>query len=380
MKTITSLIKSFLFLFCDLVSSFRRSIAGKKKKLIIIKVDEIGDYILFRNYLETVRKSKRYQDYKITLCLNIVLKSLALKFDRSYSDKVIFFEKSKFINSPLYRILFLMRLRSSFYNELLSPVYSRSFFIEDELVHATNALIKIGYDGDLFRIKKDQKEISNSYYTHLIKSRHKFLFEFYRNREFFEQVLEEEIHIIKPHLELEKVEQQYIVIFPGANAEFRKWSEKKFATLISSVLSVYNFKCIIAGSSSDKVIARAILEEVNTSNVEDFTGKTTLVDLVHLISHASLLISNETGAAHLAVAVNTPTVCISNGNHYLRFTPYPKEIYNKIITVFPDKMKSIRDNFVIARKYRNTSDLDINEISVDQVYNAVVQILSYNSL
>ena len=45
-------------------------------------------------------------------------------------------------------------------------------------------------------------------------------------------------------------------------------------------------------------------------------------DLVELIRASRLLIGNETSAVHIAVAVDTPSVCILGGGHYGRFMPY----------------------------------------------------------
>ena len=43
----------------------------KPKSLLLIRLDAIGDYILFRNFIEELKKDEKYKHYSITLLGNI---------------------------------------------------------------------------------------------------------------------------------------------------------------------------------------------------------------------------------------------------------------------------------------------------------------------
>jgi ADP-heptose:LPS heptosyltransferase len=94
-----------------------------------------------------------------------------------------------------------------------------------------------------------------------------------------------------------------------------------------------------------------------------------------VLSSAQLLISNDTSAAHIAAAVKTPFICISNGNHILRFHPYPREIFDKAFYIYPEEISSHIGNPEYLEKFRFASDLDINSISVEKVKEAVKKVL-----
>ncbi|MDW8465862.1 MAG: hypothetical protein RML35_06685 [Chloroherpetonaceae bacterium] len=64
------------------------------KTLLILRLDEIGDYVLFRNFLKEIRESERFKDYKITLCGNAAWKDLAEAFDKESVDEFIWISKS----------------------------------------------------------------------------------------------------------------------------------------------------------------------------------------------------------------------------------------------------------------------------------------------
>jgi ADP-heptose:LPS heptosyltransferase len=53
----------------------------------------------------------------------------------------------------------------------------------------------------------------------------------------------------------------------------------------------------------------------------DMTGRTSLGALAALIEGADLLVSNDTGVAHLAAAARTPSVIVSSGSDAARWAP-----------------------------------------------------------
>ena len=57
--------------------------------------------------------------------------------------------------------------------------------------------------------------------------------------------------------------------------------------------------------------------------------------MIDLIGDAKTVITNDTMAAHAAVACNTPAIIIANGNNYYRFTNYSSLRLKNTITVYP---------------------------------------------
>src|SRR5471030_665385 len=62
----------------------------QKKRLLIMRTDVIGDYILFRNFIEVVRTSEKYKDYQVHLLGNPVWKDIALQYDGDFIDGFLF--------------------------------------------------------------------------------------------------------------------------------------------------------------------------------------------------------------------------------------------------------------------------------------------------
>lgn len=353
------------------------------KTLLLIRLDSIGDYVLIRNFFYSIKKSNKYKDYKITFMGNFIWKDLSETFDNDLFLDFIWVNRKKFNNNPFYKYKILKRVYKKGFEVVIDTTFSREILFGDLIVKTSRAKQKIGSTGspDSY-VKWKRNLLTDKWYTKLIPQSSENLFEFYRNKEFFENILQEKIDLLKPSLACEIVKinlptsKEFIVIFPGAQEEKRRWSVEKFVIVIQAIMKRLNLDVIIAGSKSEIGFAEKIIYSLNTQRVFDMTGKTTLPQLAKLISQSKVLISNETSAVHFAAAVGTPFVCISNGNHFGRFNPYPEEMNIKGTYIYPPQIENQINNFkMLTQKYQFDSDLDINSISPDKAINAFSQLL-----
>jgi len=379
MYKLKTLIKYLLFLTTDnLLKQNRNKI--QNKILLLIRLDAIGDYVLFRNFIEILKN--KYKDYKIILVGNRAWKQLAEELDKDYIDKFIWINRKKFERNPFYRFKKLKEITKQGYEIVINPTYSRTFYSDDAIVNVVNAKEKIGSIGDLSNIKKWQKNISDKYYTKLLPAKDEIMFEFYRNKEFFENLLNKKINIKKPFIKLKskklnfKLPKNYAILFIGASAKFRKWDVKKFAKVGEFLKNNYGYEIVLCGAPSDLEDAKKFDEYANYYYI-DLVGRTSLIDLLYVIYNGNLMIANETSAPHFAVALEMANIfVISNGNHFGRFTPYPKEITSNYYPIYHTKIEKDLDNYKkLSNSYGYGSRLDINEISVDMVIEKIKEVL-----
>ena len=348
------------------------------KSLLLIRLDAIGDYVLFRNFIAAIKQSEKYKDYKITLLGNIAWESLATELDASYIDQFIWLDRYQFYNNVFYHYKKLKEISSLAYDVLINPVYSRSFFYMDIIVNRVYAREKIGSIGDLSNIKPWLKYIGDTFYTTLLDANTELIFEFYRNKEFFELLLEKKLDIDKPLINLgcyltqAKPFDNYVVLFLGASNVIRKWDINNFIEIANYINDKYGLTVVICGNNSDKNNILLFEEKLNKS-VLNLTGKTSLLEMLSIIVDAKLLISNETCMPHFAVALDTEVIVISNGNQIGRFTPYPKEITRKYHVIFHP---NIEKNFFYYQQQGYVSQLNINDISVFSVMRQIDFVLS----
>ena len=84
-------IKVSMYFFINLLIFPSKKI--KQKSILIIRLDAIGDYVLFRNFIEILKKNKKYKDYKISLLGNIDWKDLSIDLDSEYIEEFFWLER-----------------------------------------------------------------------------------------------------------------------------------------------------------------------------------------------------------------------------------------------------------------------------------------------
>jgi ADP-heptose:LPS heptosyltransferase len=236
----------------------------------------------------------------------------------------------------------------------------------------SNANEKIGSIGDLSNISKWQKKITDKYYTKLIPAQKNIMFEFYRNKEFFEKLMGKKLDIAKPYIKLptnytfnlELPQSNYAVLFIGASANFRKWSIENFGEVAKWIKCNLGYEIVLCGGKEDIESAK-IFEQVYNDTYFNLVGKTSLIDLLFVIKNSKMIISNETFFPHMAVALNSKNIfVIYNGNHFGRFIPYPREITENYFPIYhPEIEKNFEHYEKLSNMYGYRSQLDINEIT-----------------
>ena len=100
-----------------------------------------------------------------------------------------------------------------------------------------------------------------------------------------------------------------IGICPGAEyGPAKRWPAYKFQRMIKEVNERIDCQWVVLGTAADAGVAREIAQGI--PNVNDLTGKTSLPELMDLLSVLSGLVTNDTGTMHLADFLGTPLVAV----------------------------------------------------------------------
>ena len=124
-------------------------------------------------------------------------------------------------------------------------------------------------------------------------------------------------------------------MFLGAGNPERKWGVEKFMQAAEFITENYGLVPVLCGGPDDSIDAEEFVNKYK-KNVVNLAGKTTLLQLMELLNRAEFLISVDTGALHIAAAVNCMVFGLYSGKFYGRFAPYPKEITKQFYPIYPD--------------------------------------------
>jgi len=297
-----------------------------EKCLFIIRTDEIGDYILFRNFLQEIRNTEKFKNYKITLIGNKVWRGLAEFLDQQFVDEFIWIDVNDLWGTQFFKTIF-GNFKSRSIDFLIAPQPARNW-TADRISMMVPAKNKIVAESTLENTSASTKKIADFFYTGKILIPENVENEFAKNKFFFEQVCLEKISIETPFIDAAnwstrcEETNKYIVIVVGAGSLKRAWPADNFAEIVKFLLEFPDIDVILTGGKGEDGIGNKILKDVMNARVENLIGKTSLPDLAKIIAGSLGVISNETGAAHMAAALNINTIVLLGGGHFGRFMPY----------------------------------------------------------
>jgi ADP-heptose:LPS heptosyltransferase len=292
--------------------------ATQPNTLAIIRLDDIGDYLLFRNFLTTYANAKRFNNCKTTLVGNIAWKSIFEQFDNSDINEAIWVDKHQYYSDDNYRVTLWTQLSACGFEAVICPARTRSLLLDDTLALATGATTLIA-NSNTFRFPEWNK-VSDAIYSSIYQDRfdtHEFVF----NRNFVNWVTTENNQIQRPYLpkpaDVSK-KKDTIICFIGATAKSRRWSVERWIELIRQLIQKGHQPTIVGGKQEMET-AKKIADATGAISI---AGKTSLTETFEWIAASKAVISGDTMAAHVGVSYNKPTVIISNGVNAARFVAY----------------------------------------------------------
>jgi len=101
----------------------------------------------------------------------------------------------------------------------------------------------------------------------------------------------------------------YVVIHPGASAPSRRWPADRFAA-VAAVLHRQGHRIVITGSAAERPLAFEVARRAGLRPAVVLAGATALTELARLVADAGLVVSGDTGTAHLATAYRRPSVVL----------------------------------------------------------------------
>ncbi len=99
-----------------------------------------------------------------------------------------------------------------------------------------------------------------------------------------------------------------VVLQPGASDPRRRWPAERFAAL-GDLLAREGAVVAINGSHEEAAVVARVLEHMHHPAI-NLCGQLSLSGLCGVLERASLVVSNDTGPLHLALAIGTPAVGI----------------------------------------------------------------------
>lgn len=114
-----------------------------------------------------------------------------------------------------------------------------------------------------------------------------------------------------------------IILSPASSIPSRNWRPERYAALADHAVANHGFRVLLCGgpSPTERALGDAILSYMEQP-ATDLIGKDTLKQMLAMLERAALLISPDTGPAHMATAVGTPVLGLHGATDFRRSGPY----------------------------------------------------------
>jgi len=274
------------------------------KNILAIRNDRFGEFLLNIPAFNSLKKS--FPQAKLTLIVNPYVLELAKCIP--CADEVIGWSDKKHSLPELLRLSRILKKKKFDLCVVLNPS------AESHILSFLSAIpVRAGYNRKLpFLLNKKIEDSKNSALKHeveynldLVKA---------AGADALDKTLSIRLenNIIDSSLEKFKLakSEKLIAIHPWTSDIVKQWPLENFKTLALKIVNELKIMTVIVGGIEEEARSKQYFENINEGLIINLTGKTSLVELAALLKNCKLLVSGDSGPAHLAAAVNTKTITI----------------------------------------------------------------------
>lgn len=312
--------------FCFIQEKLNRNF----KKILIIKLREIGDTVLATPAIKAIRRS--FPDCFLSIV--VPKTSSGVLFNNPHLDEIVSYDRKRSIRDYLSLI---WRLRK------------RKFDLAINL-HASHRSALIAYlSGARFRVVNNHN--GKNYYANIPIQK---LAEIPKTAIEKDLVACEAVGIetndktteVFPHSddckkieellknkEIDLLNNSLMAIFIGAREEIRCWSLEKYIRLCEFFHDKEGIKVLLIYGPKEEGKVRYIMESMKKPPI--VLGNLSLLQLASLFGKCNLFIGNISGPIHIAVAMKIPTITICAPKYVEEWHPYNTSRH-KVVSKYPN--------------------------------------------
>lgn len=256
-------------------------------------------------------------------------KALRDKFKDARIDWVVEDKAAQFVlNNPLLNKVYIIHKKTGGWKEFLSiikEIRKENYDIVIDTQQLLKSAVIMGLSGGKRKVAlSDGREFSGIFTNEIIKTNRK---QFDINYHVIKRNLEiadyfgansENIDFVLPENSIllkEKAKEllrdlnpdlKTVILAPETTWENKHWTIQGWKDIISYLKGKVNI--VYTGTTNDKGLSEKILSGINRNEIVNLRGKTNLSELTEVFNLADLVITPDSGSAHIAWATGKPSV------------------------------------------------------------------------
>ncbi len=126
----------------------------------------------------------------------------------------------------------------------------------------------------------------------------------------------------------------FIGIHAGAREETRRWAPERFAAVARELHRRAGGTIVVVGGRRERGVAEYILSNVEAPGI-NLAGRTTLPEMGAVVARLGLLVTNDSGPAHVAYGLGIPSVTIFGATDPGRWGPLDSRRHAVVVNPLP---------------------------------------------
>jgi ADP-heptose:LPS heptosyltransferase len=302
----------------------RRSPFGRER-VAIFCLHGAGDLVLSLPCLHQLRQTFPAERYELTLFCSPLGAELACLY--APVDHVSIIDRHSFQRLPGHRMAVLRAVAAGGFSVAIQPTFNRMLAVEDSLVRATGAQKTCGSAGSPMFAGRGSRLFGDSWYSQLVQPSPEPMHELARYAEFLAGMGWGSRQGARPALAPPPgppmgAHADFILIIPDSSSPLKSWPMARFEELAHALAGKTDSFIAFAGAPG-ALPPKDSFRRWQDARFDDFTGRTTMPEFLRLIAGARLVITNDSGGMHLALALGRPVVAVAGGGLPHRYHPYP---------------------------------------------------------
>lgn len=353
-------------------------VRGKRKGVVVVRMDGIGDMVMFRRALDHYPAAFGVDRSEITVLGCNSWRGLGPEVFDGFN--LVTIDEHAYEKKWLYRLKISLWLRRRNFKVAVCDMFMRKVMTADTLVwhsRAEERVVCLPFITERTRaeygwyLRRATRVINTGPYPTHESLRHFTFLSALTGRE-----LPPEVPAIPWRDQAPKLPDgaPYVVMNFGSNEPGRRWPFDNFLAVARHCLDA-GLRVVFVGAGQE-AFAKPRIAELNDANAIDTIGTLKLGELVDVLKHAACVLTNDTGPGHLALGVGAPTVLLAGGGHFGSFVPYPPETQPPGSAFLSHPMECYHCLWVCPKRASRADAFPcVAEISVNQAWEAVRRIV-----
>ncbi len=297
------------------------------KRILITRTDRLGDVVLSTPAIRLVRR--QYPDAYIAFMVKPENREIVA--GNPHLDEVITYDKRRTHKGLLRTIIFALKLRKKKFDTAIALHPTNRVHI---MLFAAGIPARIGYDRKMSRLltrrmphrKQEGLKHEVDYNFDLLAFAGITVKD--ADRRPYITVLPEYKKRAEHIMETSGITDNIVAIHAGASCPSKRWPPGRFSRVADALAAKRGACIVLVGGKESGTFNHLVISEMRRPAI-DLTGKLTIGELAAFFTRCRLLISNDSGPVHVAVAVGTPVISIfgrrDTGLSPLRWGPLGKK-------------------------------------------------------